>query len=344
MNSSCYRLNFLTLISTLFLFSCTYNSKNASIQNEQLFINLGGEEQYIEIMGGSAEKPVLLFLHGGPGWPQTPHLRYFNSELTNSVTLVSWDQSGCGKSYIKNPNPKSLSLEKLINDAHELTLWLMKKYNTDKIYLAGFSWGSIIGLNLINRFPNNYHSYIGISQVVNLQKSIDHSREWIKQQAELKNDSSMLKKVELLATHDTSFCKSELDCFFKKYEMLTEYNGAIHKKEIEIKIKDAETTYDDYKKYDWISGFMYSANMLGLELFKTNLSSFTSLKVPVYFMIGRHDHSLPSAVTEEFFKNLQAPKKEIIWFENSGHEPLEEEAELFNKKVIELINYHQIPK
>ena len=64
---------------------------------EKIFIDLGGEKQYIEITGDSKNNPVLLFLHGGPGWPQTPHLRYFNAALTKHMTVVAWEQSGCGK-------------------------------------------------------------------------------------------------------------------------------------------------------------------------------------------------------------------------------------------------------
>ena len=74
--------------------------------DEKSFIELGGEKQYVEITGVSSKNPVLLFLHGGPGWPQTPHLRYFNSDLTKSLILVAWEQSGCGKSYMNNPQPK----------------------------------------------------------------------------------------------------------------------------------------------------------------------------------------------------------------------------------------------
>jgi proline iminopeptidase len=90
----------------------------------------------------------LLFLHGGPGWPQTPHLRYFNADLTEEMILVSWDQAGCGQSYMHNPNPKNLSPESLVNDAHELTQYLKKKFNKEKIFLVGFSYGSVIGMKL----------------------------------------------------------------------------------------------------------------------------------------------------------------------------------------------------
>src|SRR6266487_5644074 len=80
-----------------------------TVVNEKSLISLGGEKQYVEMTGVSSKNPALLFLHGGPGWPQTPHLRYFNADLTKAVTLVAWEQSGCGKAYMNNPDPKNLS-------------------------------------------------------------------------------------------------------------------------------------------------------------------------------------------------------------------------------------------
>jgi pimeloyl-ACP methyl ester carboxylesterase len=160
--------------------------------NEKSFIKLGGEDQYVEITGASDKNPVLLFLHGGPGWPQTPHLRYFNSDLTKSVILIAWEQSGCGKSYMNNPNPKNLTLDQIVKDAHELTQILKKKFKQNKIYLAGFSWGSIVGLKLLEKYPEDYSAYFGITQVIDINKSIKLSREWIKKQAESNKDKISL--------------------------------------------------------------------------------------------------------------------------------------------------------
>jgi hypothetical protein len=36
---------------------------------EQRFVRIGGIEQWIQIRGEDRENPVLLVLHGGPGWP-----------------------------------------------------------------------------------------------------------------------------------------------------------------------------------------------------------------------------------------------------------------------------------
>lgn len=305
--------------------------------NEKTLIELGGEKQYVEMTGVSSKSPVLLFLHGGPGWPQTPHLRYFNSDLTKSVVLVAWEQSGCGKSYMNNPEPKNLSVAQLVNDAHELTLLLKKKFNKDKIYLAGFSWGSALGMHLIKKYPEDYAAYFGISQIIDINRSIDLSREWIKQQAEIKKDKQTLKLVAQLEKKDTALCKTPLDCFFKKYELLTAYGGAIYKKEAEAEIKIAESKYEDYKNYDWLKGFLFSASRLGDAIFEINFTHITELKVPVYFFTGRHDWSLPAIVTEDFFNKLTAPTKEMIWFEQSGHECLEEEPGNFNKAIIDRI-------
>ncbi len=313
------------------------NSTTAAV-NEKIFLELGGEKQYVEMTGVSSENPVLLFLHGGPGWPQTPHLRYFNSDLTRSITLVSWDQAGCGKSFMNNPDPKNISVEQVISDAHELTLVLKKKFHKDKIYLAGFSWGSVIGLQLVKKYPDDYAAYFGISQVIDINRSITLSRSWIKEQAQLKGDKKMLKLVAQLEKQDTSLCKTTLDCFFKKYEFLTQYGGAIHNKAAEAEIKIAETKYEDYKNYDWLKGFMFSCNRLGNAVFETDLTSITKVYVPVYFFVGRHDWSLPTIVTEDFERKLTAPKKEIVWFENSGHEPLEEEPAIFNKAILDRID------
>lgn len=333
------------LLFTSFIIACqqpnntakdnTEQNTTTDSVNERSFIELGGEKQYVEITGTSSTNPVLLFIHGGPGWPQTPHLRYFNADLTKSTILVAWEQSGCGKSFMTNPNPKNLSLEQIVSDAHELTQILKKKFNQSKIYVAGFSWGSVVGLKLVEKYPEDYIAYFSISQVLNINESIRQSRKWIAQQATAKGDKATLKTLQQIEKRDTSVCKTDLECFFKQYELLSKYGGAIYKKESEAEIEKAVTKYDDYKNYDWMGGFNYSIQRLQNDVFNTDLSTIKEIKVPVYFLVGRHDWNLPAKVTEDFAAKLTAPKKEMIWFDESGHEPLEEEAEKFNKVMLE---------
>jgi len=304
---------------------------------EKTFVVLGGEEQYVEMTGASDELPVLLFLHGGPGWPQTPYLRYFNGDLTKEMILVSWDQAGCGLSYLNNPNPKNLSIESLISDAHELTLYLKKKFKKRKIFLMGFSYGSVLGLQLAEKYPEDYHAYIGVSQLIDSEKNWDISLQWLNEQAQAKNDTAALKKLALIKQKDSSVCKTVLDCSMNRYWLLVKFNGTIFKPELAKEIEKAEHYYDEYKDYDWFEVYNYTCSRLGDKRFHTDLTSIHLLDVPVFMLAGRHDWNLPGIVAQQYLEGLKAPDKKFIWFEKSGHEPPEEEAELFNKTIIEIV-------
>ena len=60
---------------------------------EQQFVKLGGIDQWIQLRGEDRDNPVLLVLHGGPGWPNAvftvpcgPWEQHF--------TVVQWDHRG----------------------------------------------------------------------------------------------------------------------------------------------------------------------------------------------------------------------------------------------------------
>jgi len=38
-----------------------------------------------------------------------------------------------------------------------------------------------------------------------------------------------------------------------------------------------------------------------------------------------------------YFNALRAPSKNLVWFENSGHEPFVDEPEKFNASMLELV-------
>jgi pimeloyl-ACP methyl ester carboxylesterase len=60
-----------------------------------------------------------------------------------------------------------------------------------------------------------------------------------------------------------------------------------------------------------------------------------ALEMPVYFLEGRYDHEAPSVLAERYFQVLQAPCKELIWFERSAHFVNTEEADAFNRFFVE---------
>src|SRR6266487_1186826 len=130
-------------------------------------VTLGGSQQWITIRGKSAHNPVLLYLGiGGPGAGGFPASGMTLAPLENHFVVVNWDQPGTGKSYNAVPIP-TLTVERFVSDAHELTQLLRTRFHQEKIYVMGLSWGTILGIKLVQQYPDLFSAYIGNGQMVN---------------------------------------------------------------------------------------------------------------------------------------------------------------------------------
>ena len=67
--------------------------------SEKIFININGVEQGMFIKGKDKTKPVLLFLHGGPGMPEYAISRKYPVILEDYFTVCWWEQRGAGLSF-----------------------------------------------------------------------------------------------------------------------------------------------------------------------------------------------------------------------------------------------------
>ena len=125
-------------------------------------VSLGSVEQSVTIRGADTTKHVLLFLHGGPGMPSSPWATWnnFHTELEQHFILVHWDQRGAGKSYSKDLTPEDVQLEDFVSDTLELTDILREKFDQDKIFLWGHSWGSGLGFETLRVNSEPYDAFI----------------------------------------------------------------------------------------------------------------------------------------------------------------------------------------
>lgn len=67
-------------------------------------------------------------------------------------------------------------------------------------------------------------------------------------------------------------------------------------------------------------GFMNTFNVVYPQLQEMDFRvDATQFDLPVYIVLGRHDMNNPAQIPEEYFDLIQAPDKQLIFFENSGH-------------------------
>lgn len=77
-------------------------------------------------------------------------------------------------------------------------------------------------------------------------------------------------------------------------------------------------------------GSYLSLAVLEKEFAHRNLmSEVPELRVPTYFLEGRHDRQVYVDCAREYFEALQAPRKRWVWFERSAHSPTYEEPTRF---------------
>jgi pimeloyl-ACP methyl ester carboxylesterase len=108
-------------------------------------------------------------------------------------------------------------------------------------------------------------------------------------------------------------------------------NSAIAKPKFNILFElITSSEYGLYDKVNLSRGELETVGVVFSQLWGVDFrQQATSLKVPVYFVIGRHDGTTSPKLTEEYFNLLSAPHKELIWFEHSGHGPWMNESAKF---------------
>ncbi len=105
-------------------------------------IKLGKSEQWVLIRTENIANPIVLFVHGSPGTSELTLNRRDTQELEKYFTVVNWDQRGAGKSYAAIADTGAMHIGQYVEDIHSLSGYLAKRFNQDKILLAGHSRGS----------------------------------------------------------------------------------------------------------------------------------------------------------------------------------------------------------
>ena len=305
-------------------------------------IELGGQEQYVIIRGTSTANPVMLFLHGGPGSPETAFMKHFNTAIENDFIMVYWEQRGAGKSYVKDIPANKMTIEQFILDTKEISEYLAKRFNQDKIYLMGHSWGSLLGILTAYEYPELFHANFGIGQVAQQLRGEKISFEWIMEQARLQNDEDAIKEISEMNFPDSTASSTDwLNFLLKGRKYVFKYGGALRGitgmwPVIKLVLNAEEYTLQD--KINFMEGSTFSLHHLFTEVINADLhSKIDSMQVPVYIFQGVHDYQTPYVVAKDFYDQLKAPQKGFFTFENSAHSPVMEEVDKFNSIVREQV-------
>jgi proline iminopeptidase len=101
------------------------------------------------------EKPVMFAIHGGPGMDHSPYKGSL-PPLTDKAQIVYFDHRGQGRSA--RGNKETYTLENNIEDKEALRQYL----GLEKIILLGTSYGGMVALSYVVRYPQNVSQLIAV--------------------------------------------------------------------------------------------------------------------------------------------------------------------------------------
>jgi proline iminopeptidase len=345
------RLRLPLILLMVFVFASCTSTKKVKTPNgisEIQYMDINGAKQYVLIRGTNRENPVLLFLHGGPGASATALLRRFNGALEDHFTVVYWDQRGAGKSYNKHISKDEIKVKQYIADAEFLVNYLKSRFSTEKIFLVGHSWGSRLGMYLVQQHPEDFLAFVGVGQELAAFEGEFQSYQFTLQRAKETNNQKAIRELEEIgAPQSGDFTQMYSNGFW----------GLVKQKDWLLKLggeRYGKTNYTDWIFSIWFSreyGFFDlvkygkgSGFSAGNAIYDPDFNNFNffeqipEVQIPVFFISGAHDYNTPWPLVEEYFGVLRAPHKEFIKFEFSGHSPVFEEPERFNKEIVRIYN------
>ena len=311
---------------------------------EKTFIQIKGQKIGMFINGNHIDNPVLLFVHGGPGFPEYGLTQKYPTHLEEYFIVCWYDQRGGGLSYDKNIDTRQITVDNIISDTVEVANYLRNRFGKEKIYIMAHSWGTLIGLKTVYQHPGLFYAYIGVEQMSNQVESEKIAYEYMLEQYKKMNNKRMVKKLEKY--------RSLFNIMPLNYVELLNYAkhrdkpmhelgiGSMH--EMRSVISGLFLPIMKNKNYTFSERInIWKAK--NLCIFKTNLwetmhntdltKEINSVEIPIFFFHGIYDYTVNYKLAKEYYEQFVAPIKGFYTFFNSAHSPIFEEP----GKVIKIL-------
>jgi pimeloyl-ACP methyl ester carboxylesterase len=304
-------------------------------------IQIGGIDQWISIRGVDRRNPVLVVIHGGPGYVDMPTSWWFGRGWEEYFTVVYWDQRAAGKTQLLSDSATikpTLTVDRMVADAEELVAWIRKDLHKERVFVLGHSWGSYPGILIAQRHPAWLHAYIGVGQLSNGPEGERRSWSDTLALARKAGNAQAVRELQALAPYAASSAPMPIETILAERKWVARLGGTMAYRTDNSADSDLIALSPDYTDdeslHAW-DGNAFATPILLPQILSHDLG-VKHLEVPLIIFAGRYDINVDSTVVAEWFAKVTAPEKHLVWFEHSAHLPMTEEP---GKFLISLVRY-----
>jgi pimeloyl-ACP methyl ester carboxylesterase len=297
--------------------------------DEEFFASIGGIEQWISIRGQNRENPVLLLVHGGPGFAMSFVSKDIFFDWTRDFTFALWDQRGAGKTYGKSgPLATGVTIDRMAQDGIEVAELLRRKMRKPKIVLVGLSWGSMLGVRMARARPDLFYAYVGTGQSVNQYKYKRIAYEQVLAEARRRGNKQAVDQLEAIGPPPYDVGSKE--GVHTKWATRFEPGQMSMREGISLVLFDSPAGPLDLR--DYIRGLTSSDDFFREQEKSVDLLSLgTDFALPFFVFQGAVDNVTPVAPVQEYMNQITAPHKELVLIPNAGHNVIVTRSEEFLK-------------
>jgi pimeloyl-ACP methyl ester carboxylesterase len=307
-------------------------------------VNLGGQDHTVLIRAADPDKPVLLYLSGGPGQSDLALSRVLSGGWVEDFVFVDLDQRGNGRSYSAIDPVSSMTVDQTVNDVIELTGYLCERFDEEKIYIVGESWGTILGVLAVQQRPDLFHAFIGSGQMANVLETDRRFYADLVAYAERTGDTALgttLRNVGAPPYRDFPWTNSQVlawyDLLYRPYEASAGSVARANAANVgPWGLLGSEYAFVD--KPIVLRGLVDTFALLYPQLYDIDLrEQAATLEVPVWVLDGAAEIDARRDLAIEWFDMLDAPEKHLVTYQDAAHSVAFEQADAVQQLLTDTI-------
>jgi pimeloyl-ACP methyl ester carboxylesterase len=301
-------------------------------------IRAGDTMQWIRIRGADASNPVLLLIQQGPGLPMINEARRFEHllGLEQVFTVVYWDQRGCGRSLRGREGRTGVTMDLMVADTVLLLEYLSNRFG-GKTNIAGFSFGAALAALAAAQRPDLVATFVATGMDIDGAAAATGAYEFALRTARQRGNRRATRQLEAIGPPPHLTSKQ----FGTRVRWASNFGGVTRSQTYATLARGLVSSLvrsGDYSAGDVIRtvrGVTATQAALLPDLATMDLPrTLPRLDVPVVMLQGRHDEVAPGESAQQYASSLQAPSKQLIWFENSAHTPHLDEPAKFRDVLL----------
>jgi pimeloyl-ACP methyl ester carboxylesterase len=323
-------------LSLVIIFSNTLIAMEAGEGIDKEFrVKSGGTELYIKVQGNDINKPVLLYLHGGPGEANGPLLfqAYAGPELEKHFVVGYLHQ----RNTCMSPEVpvKTLTIRQYIEDIDNIVTFLKEQFQKDKIFLLGHSFGGSLGYLYLLPHEDNIKKFVSAGGAFSTTSIEENGYQSVMKLAIKCNDQDAVMRLKDVGPPPYETFMQGMMWRILAMRILEEMNEGITKNLHMSKVMSI--TGIENIDPEWMNKSMVIANTMWKELGTIDIEDkVQNIGIPILLITGAKDIMVPFRILEKGYKNYGGEKKHFI-LEKSNHMMFIDEPDLFVSKVIEFL-------